>query len=59
MVQFPNLGKSYSHLLPNVRGVILEGYIIFYWVIGEDVEILRVVHGRRNLDTLFEENENY
>jgi toxin ParE1/3/4 len=29
-------------------------YVIVYCVEGEDVLILRVVHGRRNLESLFE-----
>jgi toxin ParE1/3/4 len=28
LVQFPNMGRSYSHILPMLRGLPLDGYII-------------------------------
>ncbi|WP_373478473.1 type II toxin-antitoxin system RelE/ParE family toxin [Geminocystis sp.] len=42
---------------PSLRGLSLEGYIIFYRVIDETLEILRIVNGRQDLDILFD-NEN-
>lgn len=53
LVKFPNMGRSYSHIRPNLRGLPLDGYIILYEVVDEDVEILRVVNGRQDLETLF------
>lgn len=55
LAQFPNLGRSYSHIRPSLRGLPLDGYIIFYRVINETVEILRIVNGRQDLDALFSE----
>ena len=54
--QFPNMGKSYAAIRPWLRGVPLDGYIIFYEVIGDRITILRVVSGRQNLENLFDEN---
>jgi toxin ParE1/3/4 len=51
--QFPNLGKSYSYLRPSLRGLPLDGYIIFYRVVNDGVEIVRVVSGRQDLESLF------
>ena len=53
LVKFPNIGRSYSHIRPNLRGLPLDGYIILYEVVDEDVEILRVVNGRQDIETLF------
>lgn len=53
LVRFPNLGRSYDHIRPGMRGIPLEGYIIFYQVIDAGVEILRVVGGRQDLEALF------
>ena len=53
LTQFPNLGKPYPHLNPNIRGLIVEKYIIFYRVTETQVEIVRVVDGRQNLAKLF------
>ncbi len=49
LTQFPNLGKPYPHLNPNIRGLLVEKYIIFYRVTKTQVEIVRIVDGRQNL----------
>jgi toxin ParE1/3/4 len=36
------------------RSFVAGDYVIVYCVDGDDVLILRVVHGRRNLEGLFE-----
>jgi toxin ParE1/3/4 len=53
LTQFPNLGKLYPHLDPNIRGLLVEKYIIFYRVTEIQVEIVRVVDGRQDLTKLF------
>jgi toxin ParE1/3/4 len=49
------IGKSYTYLQPDLRGLLLMGYIIFYRVIDDHLEILRVVSGYRNLQDVFSE----
>ncbi|MBD2524135.1 MULTISPECIES: type II toxin-antitoxin system RelE/ParE family toxin [unclassified Nostoc] len=56
LVAFPNSGKSYAKIRPDLRGVTLQGYIVFYRVLDDGIEILRVVSGRRNFPSLFEES---
>jgi toxin ParE1/3/4 len=53
LTQFPNIGKPYAHLHPSIRGLLVEKYIIFYRVTTAQVEIVRIVDGRQNLDQLF------
>jgi len=53
LVNFPQMGKSYEELAPQLRGVPIDGYILLYRLVGEDIEILRVVSGYRNLKSLF------
>ncbi|MEH2254505.1 type II toxin-antitoxin system RelE/ParE family toxin [Nostoc sp.] len=55
LVTFPNSGKSYAEIRLYLRGLSLENYIIFYKVLDHGIEILRVVSGRRNFPSLFEE----
>ena len=57
LVSFPNSGKSYSEINPDLRGLSLEGYIIFYRVLDDGVEILRVVSGRRDLSSMFDDSQ--
>jgi toxin ParE1/3/4 len=53
LTKFPNLGKPYPHLNPNIRGLLVEKYLIFYRVTTTEVEIVRVVDGRQDLTQLF------
>ena len=52
------MGRTYSEIAPLLRGVLLESYIIFYRVLDDRVEIVRVVSGYRDLGTLFPEPED-
>jgi toxin ParE1/3/4 len=56
LVAFPNSGKSYATIRPDLRGLSLESYVIFYRVLDDGIEILRVVSGRRDFPSLFEES---
>ena len=53
LAQFPNMGRSYDDLKPSLRGLNLGDYIIFYRIIDDGIEIVRVVSGYRDLDSLF------
>lgn len=53
LMRFPNMGKQYSSIREGLRGVPLDGYIIFYRLLGDGVEIIRVVSGRQDLEVLF------
>jgi toxin ParE1/3/4 len=53
IAQFPNIGRSYAKFDPRLRGIPLNGYIIFYQVFEDSVVIVRVVSGYRDLDSIF------
>lgn len=55
LVSFPNSGKSYTTIYPGLRGLSLEGYIIFYRLLEDGIEILRVLSGRRNFPAFFKD----
>lgn len=54
LVQFPQIGRSYKEIRPYLRGLPLDGYIIFYRLDRDIIEIMRVVKGNRDLETLFD-----
>ena len=58
LVNFPMIGRSYEDIKTGLRGVPLDGYIILYQVTANTLEILRVVHGSRNLKALFESDQD-
>jgi toxin ParE1/3/4 len=55
LVDFPNSGKPYADIHPVVRGLSVDGYIIFYRILDDGIEILRVVNGRRDFTAIFQD----
>jgi toxin ParE1/3/4 len=57
------MGRRRDELSPNVRSFPINNYLIFYRLIEEGVEILRVVSGYQDLEGLFltddDDNENW
>jgi toxin ParE1/3/4 len=57
IVQFPNLGRQRDEILLNIRSLSIDTYLILYMPIEQDVEILRIVSGYRNISALFPDSE--
>jgi toxin ParE1/3/4 len=53
IAQFPNLGRQRDEILPGLRSLPMDNYLILYMAIRQDVEIFRVVSGYRDLSALF------
>ncbi len=53
IADFPNMGKSYETLLPNLRGFVFKDYLIFYYPREGGIDIIRVASGYRDLESLF------
>jgi toxin ParE1/3/4 len=53
LANMPYLGRPRDDFGHGLRSFPVGEYIIVYSVQGEDVLILRVVHGRRRLEALF------
>jgi toxin ParE1/3/4 len=58
LVAFPSIGRAYTEIDSSLRGIPLSGYIIFYRVNENLIEIVRVVSGYRDLDSLFRGNSD-
>jgi toxin ParE1/3/4 len=56
VANFPNMGKSYTSIAPNLRGFVVDDYIIFYYPAFDGINIVRVVSGYRDLDDLLLED---
>jgi toxin ParE1/3/4 len=53
LAKFPHMGKSREvDLGPNRRSFAVNNYVIFYRVRSGQVEILRVLHGRRDVHAI-------
>jgi toxin ParE1/3/4 len=61
LAQTPKMGRVCGFNNPNladVRQQVIKGfrnYLVFYRTIDGDVEILRVLHGRRDIEALLDE----
>ena len=55
LAENPNLGKSRSEVLVNLRSFPFKKYIIFYLPTDYGIEIFRVVHTSRNIEDLFDQ----
>ncbi len=53
VAKFPLSGKNYDILKPNLRGFIVKNYIVFYTIEGENISIVKVVSGYRDLEAIF------
>jgi toxin ParE1/3/4 len=49
------MGQSRSDLLPELRAVSHGNYVIFFRTRGGDVQVVRVIHGARDVETVFRE----
>ena len=54
---FPNAGRSREDIRPDLRSFAIEKYVIFYRVIPEGVEIIRILHGSRDIEKAFSPEE--
>jgi|1186.fasta_scaffold969475_1 toxin ParE1/3/4 len=53
IAQFPELGEAVDHLSPGLRRITVGNYLVFYRQVGEELELIRVLHGARDIDRLF------
>ena len=58
VADFPNMGKSYAKLAPNLRGFVVDDYIVFYYPKEDGINITRVVSDYRDLESLFTDLDN-
>ncbi|MEG3910711.1 type II toxin-antitoxin system RelE/ParE family toxin [Microcoleus sp. w2-18bC1] len=53
LAQFPNMGRGRNELLTGLRSFPVKPYIIFYIILPERVEIVRVLHQSRDIEGQF------
>jgi toxin ParE1/3/4 len=58
LAEQPNIGRARDELEAGLRSFPLGRYVIFYRMIKEGIEIIRVLHGARDLSAIFHVNDN-
>jgi toxin ParE1/3/4 len=53
LATFPNMGRSRPELAAGIRSFAIGSYIVFYHVVDVGVEIVRVLSGFRDIDSVF------
>jgi toxin ParE1/3/4 len=53
LAQWPHSGRARDELFRGVRSIAVEAYVVFYRVGNSAIEIVRVLHGRRDVDAIF------
>ena len=51
----PLIGRDRCKLMQNLRSCVVDKYIVFFWSTATTLEILRVIHGARDVDQEFVE----
>ncbi|MEM9008584.1 MAG: type II toxin-antitoxin system RelE/ParE family toxin [Cyanobacteria bacterium P01_F01_bin.86] len=57
LMSFPGIGRKRDELSTGVRSVPVDNYLVFYRLIEDGIEVLRIVSGYRDLEVLFEEED--
>jgi len=52
LAEHPHLGPARDDIRPGLRYLVEGEYLILYRIVDEGVEVVRVVHGRRDLSGL-------
>lgn len=53
LADFPKMGVSRNELRAGLRSQSIGNYLIFYFPLVDGVDIVRVLHGSRDIESLF------
>jgi len=54
LARFPEIGRLRPEIAPNVRSTLVHPYVVFYRLEGEVVQIIRILHGKRDLRSIMQ-----
>jgi toxin ParE1/3/4 len=58
LAQFPELGRLRPEIAPDLRSTLVHPYVLFYRIAGEEIHVLRILHGRRDLRRIMQEESD-
>jgi len=53
LAQFPYIGTNRDEIMPNLRSLSVGNYVVYYLPLDDGIDIVRVLHGARDIDVLF------
>jgi len=54
LAESPLMGRQRDDLAPSLRSFTVGKYVIFYRPTQDGIEVIRVLHGARDIDSIFE-----
>ncbi|MBI5899859.1 MAG: type II toxin-antitoxin system RelE/ParE family toxin [Rhodocyclales bacterium] len=54
----PLMGRSRDELAPGLRSQPYGRYVIFYEPLSDGIDVVRVIHSARDIDTVFDPDSN-
>jgi toxin ParE1/3/4 len=54
LAQFPEIGRARPEIAPKLRSTLVRPYVIFYRLEGDAVQIIRILHGKRDLRSIMQ-----
>ena len=58
LVRYPNAGRQRDHLAPGLRSLAVAGFVVIYQIHDDVLEVVRLVHGSRDLEGLLSEEDS-
>jgi len=53
LLDFPQSGTRRDELRRGLRTFPVGSYLVFYFIVEDGIEIVRVLHGRRDIESIF------
>ena len=51
--EFPDIGRSREELAPGIQSFPIDNYILFYKIMDDGIDIVRVLNAARDIPALF------
>lgn len=56
LAQNSGLGRKRPDLLPDLRSFPIDNYVVFYQQIEDGIDVIRLLHGSRDIEEVFKQN---
>ena len=53
LAEQPGIGRLRNDLSPDLRSLVVGRYLIFYRPLSEGIDVVRVLHGARDVEAVF------
>ncbi|HET7078497.1 MAG TPA: type II toxin-antitoxin system RelE/ParE family toxin [Chloroflexia bacterium] len=58
LAEQPGMGRSRDELSEGLRSLPVASHMIFYRPLPDGIEVVRVIHGKRDINAVFEDQES-